>query len=129
MPFESDQFLESLFQSPVEPQPDGAPEPISSTGQPALIAGPYLGDFEWDDPPETEQEPEEWPEDAVRLIAWFKSAEATLPRQPFDLCLGVKVTDPAKFYAGLNRNIEAGPVSARRRGLLHDLAALKTVAE
>lgn len=59
-------------------------------------------------------------------IVWFRLAWRTLPRQPFTLRPGHRVTDTDRFYAALDQDIRAGPTGVRARtpALQQDLADL-----
>ncbi len=65
-----------------------------------------------------------WDEQTSGMIDWFESAD--LPAAPFRLRGGVEVTDPKKFYASLNNDIEQGVDGARARtgALQEDLEGL-----
>jgi hypothetical protein len=70
-----------------------------------------------------------WGTKGRELVAWFLKKETRLPLGPFQLRPGVRVFDPARFYASLRADVEAGPSNARRAGLFVDLADLWTAAE
>jgi hypothetical protein len=62
-----------------------------------------------------------WSERMQTLTDWFVSHVAELPTAPFDLSLGIHIAEPARFYAVLQLDIDAGPNGARgRSGALED---------
>jgi hypothetical protein len=70
-----------------------------------------------------------WEPEVAHLITWFQSV--TLPAEPFELSLGVRVVDPALAYAALRASIAAGPKGARAQSgaLADDLRHLQAVWE
>jgi hypothetical protein len=76
---------------------------------------------------ESEQSPRAltvWSERAADLIRWFQTRRAELPNVPFGLNPWTQVSDPALFYAGLDRDIAAGPKGPRAEALVDDLEQL-----
>lgn len=71
----------------------------------------------------------EWDPEMQQYLEWFKTA----PRieQPFHLAKHLRICSPEKFYASLERNIQAGPLGPRGRhgALLDDLKKLKTLID
>ena len=59
--------------------------------------------------------PGTWDAEAVELVTWFQNAGDSLPVEPFDLCSGCSVVDPAQFYAALRAEIATGPTGPRAR--------------
>ncbi len=66
-----------------------------------------------------------WQGADAALIQWFRSHRDRLPREPFQLFSWATIGDPAKFYAVLERDAEAGPNCARAAGLLNELHWLR----
>lgn len=62
------------------------------------------------------------------LIQWFLSA-TNLPSRPFQLKMGVKVTQPDKFYGSLRTDIDEGSKGPRNlfKSLIADLKCLKNI--
>jgi len=54
-----------------------------------------------------------WDAATEAIIRWFGSTK--LPINPFDLCVCVRVTNPAKFYSSLREDIGGGPNGPRAR--------------
>ena len=48
-----------------------------------------------------------------RLIEWFRST--TPPAAPFELCQGVTILDPARWWRSIRGDIECGPTGPRAR--------------
>lgn len=71
----------------------------------------------------------EWDPEMQQYLEWFKTA----PRieQPFHLAKHLRICPPEKFYASLERSIQAGPLGPRGRhgALLEDLKKLKTLID
>lgn len=59
--------------------------------------------------------PATWGAEAAELVAWFQNAGGSLPVEPFDLCSGCRVVEPARFYASLRSEIATGPTGPRAR--------------
>ena len=59
--------------------------------------------------------PATWNADAAELLTWFQNAGDSLPVEPFDLCSGCRVVEPARFYASLRSEIAHGPTGPRAR--------------
>ena len=59
--------------------------------------------------------PGTWNAEAVELVTWFQNAGDGLPVEPFDLCSGCRVVEPARFYAALRSEIATGPTGPRAR--------------
>ena len=67
-----------------------------------------------------------WPDELAEAIAWFERSFERLPRTPFTLSPGIRVADPATFYASISLDVDAGPSRVRARsGLLDDLLSLR----
>ena len=69
-----------------------------------------------------------WDAETTALIEWFNGTEP--PSGPFELCRGVTVANPKRFWEALRRDLGAGPNGPRARyGALQQdlwrLAALK----
>ena len=56
---------------------------------------------------------EDWDTETQRLIAWFRTA--TPPAEPFELCRGVTILDPARWWRSIEGDIEFGPNGPRAR--------------
>ena len=56
---------------------------------------------------------EEWDIDTNELIAWFLTT--TPPAEPFELCRGVTILDPARWWQSVRSDIESGPAGPRAR--------------
>ena len=56
---------------------------------------------------------EEWDAETLHLIEWFKTA--TPPTEPFNLCQGVTILDPARWWRSIADDIEFGPNGPRAR--------------
>ena len=89
--------------------------------------------FEWQPSPippaRTADSPASWDADAAELIRWFRANRDRLPVEPFDLCSGCRVVEPARFYASLRSEIATGPTGPRGRlGTLQvDLRRLRNI--
>ena len=59
--------------------------------------------------------PGTWNAEAAELVTWFQTAGESLPVEPFDLCSGCRVVEPARFYASLRTEIATGPTGTRAR--------------
>ena len=59
--------------------------------------------------------PGTWNAEAAELVTWFQNAGDSLPVEPFDLCSGCRVVEPARFYASLGTEIATGPTGPRAR--------------
>jgi hypothetical protein len=72
-----------------------------------------------------------WNGEDAALIGWFLGASDRLPTQPYRLVPWRLVSDPAKWYLALSRDIAAGPRSCRARfgALQEDLRLLRAFAE
>ena len=57
--------------------------------------------------------PEDWDAESLRLIAWFETA--TPPTEPFALCRGVTILDPARWWRSIEGDIGCGPSGPRAR--------------
>ena len=55
--------------------------------------------------------PEDWDAETLRLIEWFKTA--TPPVERFELCSGVTVFDPARWWRSIAGDIGCGPTGPR----------------
>ena len=55
--------------------------------------------------------PPEWDTETLRLIDWFRTT--TPPAEPFDLCRGVTVLDPVRWWRSIEGDIAAGPSGPR----------------
>lgn len=73
--------------------------------------------------------PPTWNAEAAELVTWFQTAGDSLPVEPFDLCSGCRVVEPARFYGSLRSEIATGPIEARARlGTLQaDLRRLRSM--
>jgi hypothetical protein len=71
----------------------------------------------------------EWDPEMQQYLEWFKTA----PRieQPFHLAKHLRICSPEKFYASLERSIQAGPSGPRGRheAILEVLKKLKTLID
>lgn len=56
-----------------------------------------------------------WDASTAELIGWFQANRDRLPVEPFDLCSGCRVVEPARFYAALQTEIATGPDGPRAR--------------
>jgi hypothetical protein len=76
-------------------------------------------------------EPVQWSGNADELTAWFARslAEAHLPTEAFHLEPGRLITDPAKWYAALCRDIGAGARGPRAGALVDELRSLREIVE
>ncbi len=55
----------------------------------------------------------EWDSETRQLIDWFS---ATIPQaEPFELCKGVTILDPARWWQSINGDIASGPNGPRAR--------------
>ncbi len=65
-----------------------------------------------------------WDAESRRLVEWFLRTSA--PTEPFELCKGVTVARPARWWQALSRDIAAGPYGPRTRygALQNDLRRL-----
>ncbi len=66
-------------------------------------------------PPST-SEPDsqpDWDSEVRQLIDWFLTTGA--PAKPFELCRGVTILDPARWWRSIEGDIEAGPNGPRAR--------------
>ena len=66
----------------------------------------------------------DWDAETQRLIDWFLTA--TPPAEPFELCRGVTILDPVRWWRSIHNDIEWGPNGPRARygavqGDLHKL--------
>ena len=59
--------------------------------------------------------PGTWNAEAAELVTWFQTAGESLPVEPFDLCSGCRVVEPARFYASLRTEIATGPTGTRAK--------------
>ncbi len=57
--------------------------------------------------------PATWAAEAAELVAWFQNSGGSLPVNPFDLCSGCRVVEPARFYASLRAEIATGSTGVR----------------
>ncbi len=75
--------------------------------------------------------PTKWNTNAAELVAWFQNAGDCLPVEPFDLCSGCRVIEPARFFAVLRSEIASGPTGPRARlGTLQvDLRRLRDIVQ
>ena len=75
--------------------------------------------------------PGTWNAEAAVLVTWFQNAGDCLPVEPFDLCSGCRVIEPAQFYASLRAEIATGPTGPRARlGTLQvDLRRLRDIVQ
>ena len=55
----------------------------------------------------------EWNSETRQLIDWFTAA--TSPAEPFELCRGVTIRDPAQWWQSIRCYIECGPDGPRAR--------------
>ena len=80
-------------------------------------------------PARSADSPASWDADAAELIRWFRANRDRLPVEPFDLCSGCRVVEPARFYASLRSEIATGPTGPRGRlGTLQvDLRRLRNI--
>ena len=62
---------------------------------------------------ENEVERPGWDEDTAALARWFLTAVP--PAEPFDLCRGVTILDPARWWQSIRADIAAGPTGPRAR--------------
>ena len=56
---------------------------------------------------------EDWDAETLRLIDWFKTA--TPPAERFELCSGVTILDPARWWLSIEGDIGCGPDGPRAR--------------
>ena len=54
-----------------------------------------------------------WDFDTRELIDWFLTA--TPPAEPFELCQGVTILDPTRWWRAIRGEIECGPAGPRAR--------------
>ena len=54
-----------------------------------------------------------WDAEARRLIDWFSTT--TPPAEPFELCQGVTILDPARWWRSIEGDIGCGPNGPRAR--------------
>ena len=54
-----------------------------------------------------------WDEDTAELVRWFLTAAP--PAEPFELCRGVTILDPARWWRSIRSDIETGPTGPRAR--------------
>ena len=75
--------------------------------------------------------PATWNAEAAELVTWFQNAGDRLPVEPFDLCSGCRVIEPARFFAVLRSEIASGPTGPRARlGTLQvDLRRLRDIVQ
>ena len=75
----------------------------------------------------TPSQPVSWSLEFQALIDWFM--ELDTPKEPFHLEPNRRIINPSKFFAALQRDIEAGPQGPRGRygALIQDLIAMKKV--
>jgi hypothetical protein len=69
-----------------------------------------------------------WPSEASSLIRWFsETGQHLIPDGPFQLCLGITVTNPGQFREALLFDISLGPdfITNRNGKLEEDLRMLK----
>ena len=52
-----------------------------------------------------------WDDETQRLIDWFKTT--TPPAEPFELCQGVTILDPVRWWRSIEGDIAAGPSGPR----------------
>jgi hypothetical protein len=55
----------------------------------------------------------DWDVETFRLIEWFKTTAP--PSEPFELCRGVTVLDPTRWWRSIAGDVEAGPNGPRAR--------------
>ena len=55
----------------------------------------------------------DWDAETLRLIEWFRSV--TPPTEPFDLCRGVVILDPVRWWRSIEGDIASGPNGPRAR--------------
>ena len=113
--------LQTLWGEPVTeitPEVDGEAAFVPSEWQPSPIP-----------PARSADSPASWDADAAELIRWFRANRDRLPVEPFDLCSGCRVVEPARFYASLRSEIATGPTGPRGRlGTLQvDLRRLRNI--
>jgi len=54
------------------------------------------------------------------LIDWYKANKALMPQQPFELEEYIAVSDPATFYAKIDKDIAEYPeIFGRQRLIMH----------
>ena len=58
-------------------------------------------------------DPEDWDAETSRLIDWFSTT--TPPAEPFELCRGVTVLDPVRWWRSIEGDIGCGPNGPRAR--------------
>ena len=113
--------LQTLWGEPVTnatSEADGEAAFVPSEWQPSPIPPTRLADS-----------PGTWNADAAELIGWFRANRDRLPVEPFDLCSGCRVVEPARFYVSLRTEIATGPTGPRGRlGTLQvDLRRLRNI--
>ena len=99
--------LQTLWGEPVTnatSEADGEAAFVPSEWQPSPIPPTRLADS-----------PGTWNAEAAELVTWFQTAGESLPVEPFDLCSGCRVVEPARFYASLRTEIATGPTGTRAR--------------
>ena len=99
--------LQTLWGEPVTEatsEADAASAIVASEFLPGPIAPARLADS-----------PRTWNAEAAELVTWFQNAGDSLPVEPFDLCSGCRVVEPARFYAALRTEIATGPTGPRAR--------------
>ena len=93
-------------------------EPVSETTAEADSEAAFVPS-EWQPSPIAPTRPADllatWNADAAELVTWFQTAGDRLPVEPFDLCSGCRVVEPARFYASLRSEIATGPTTPRAR--------------
>ncbi len=61
---------------------------------------------------ELDKQPE-WDSETCKLIDWFSD---TIPQaEPFELCKGVTILDPARWWQSINGDVASGPNGPRAR--------------
>ena len=63
--------------------------------------------------PSIDPSAEGWDGETSRLIDWFSTT--TAPAEPFELCQGVTILDPARWWRSIEGDIEPGPNGPRAR--------------
>ena len=107
-----------------EPVTNATPE---ADAESAIVASEFLPSP--NPPTRLADSPGTWNAEAAELVTWFRNAGDRLPVEPFDLCSGCRVVEPARFYASLRTEIATGPTGPRGRlGTLQvDLRRLRNV--
>ncbi len=58
-------------------------------------------------------DPQGWDAETQRLVDWFSTT--TPPAEPFELCQGVTILDPTRWWRSIEGDIGCGPTGPRAR--------------